>query len=220
MQRLKLPIIALLILGAALVSKHAAANWYAGTGHSVSYGAWAHISAPATAPYMEVVADSWQYNYVSIPQPHWIQSGWSLGATQVIPKSYVEVCINGCFGPPPRFFQEYANHPFGSTIDYMVEFTPGTGNQWCAYVGGVQKYCAAVTTPPQTALISSEIIASSKNGLDTTFSEVRYKDSSYVWRDFEQSDVLEWNCPYVAVGQSNNFRATRGSCIYLPFVIR
>jgi hypothetical protein len=221
MQKLRLPIIVLvLILCAVLVSKHAMANLYAGTDHSASYGAWAHISAPATAPYMEVVPNSWQYNWVSIPAPNWIQSGWSLGATYAVPKSYVEICINDCNGPPPRFFQEYADHPYGSTIEYMVEYIPGTGNRWCAYIGGVQKQCNTVTNPPQFAQASSEIIASSKNGLDTTFSEVRYKDSSYIWHDFEQSDGLEWNCPYVAIGQPNNFHAIRGSCTYLPVVIR
>ncbi len=191
MRKLKLStIILLLILCATLISGRAMAIWYAGTWHVASYGIWAGISTPATAPYMENVPGSWQSNWVSIPPPNWIQSGWSFGATYAIPKSYVEVCINDCNGPPPRFYQEYSDHPLGSTIDYKVEHSRGTVDRWCAYINNVQKVCTTVTQPPQHVEAFSEIQASSKNSLDTTFSNVWYADSSYVWHAFIQSDPL------------------------------
>ena len=133
---------------------------------------------------------------------------------------YVETCLNGCYGPPARFYQEYSDHPFGSTIDYKVDHTYGTTDTWCAYINSVLKWCQSVTQPPQSVEAFSEIQASSKNGLDTTFSLVWYKDSSYVWHAFDQNDGLTGNCPYVAFGQSDNFRTTRGFCVYLPAVLR
>lgn len=206
------------VLGLLITIQPTFANWYVLSAIISQYGVWANISTPTTRPYMELVDNSYQYNHVTLNSDSWIQTGWALGATYSEPYSYVEVCITHCTGDP-RFYREYTTHILGTKRDYIVEYTPNTGNIWCAYIDGAQKECRAITSAPESVSAASEVVATSQNTIYTIFQDVRFKNSSNVWQLFDSSWPVKGECPYVGRGNSANFYSLRGSCAYMPMMV-
>jgi hypothetical protein len=221
--RLKSAILAALVFAFFVSIIKVSANWYAGAQLSNVYGVWAYIQAPVNPLHIYDLpgVQSGTSNWVSLPQPNWIQTGWNYYNFDNVPKQFVETCINGCNGPPARYYHEFGDHNWGATVSYMVEYQPGSGNIWCAYIGGIQKYCQAILIPPTTGQGLSEIQYNNLNEMDTYFNNVYYKNSSYVWQVFDQNETLYHDFPYtVQVFQPWNYHNFRLKLVYLPVAMK
>lgn len=210
-----LALLASLILAVTSHPETAAANWYVGSYSLTAHGVSADISTPAVPPYMEPVPSSQQYHWVSTISDSWIQTGWSYGVNYPTPLSYIEFCIVHCT-LVPRYFVEFDPHLFGQIRNYRVEDISGT--VWCAYVNGQQIECRAVIDAPAPVAVSSEVIASSKNEINTSFLNVQYKDYANAWHLFDPILPISTQCPYLGSGNSSSFRSFRGSCVYVPAI--
>lgn len=139
-----------------------------------------------------------------------------------IPKQYVEYCLNDCLLQSDYVLNEtFATQSWGTTIDYIIEWIPGTINRWCAYTNGVQRNCVEVRNAPSDIQVKSEVHVSLFNELDTTFNPVRYKDIDMLWRGFDQN-TFDWSFPYrTQIFSNSNFRNYRVATyeIYLPVIL-
>lgn len=214
-----LVIAVLFILPAQKVS----ANWYAGNQRSNAFGAWAFVRTPAAAPFRVNLNFSGQYNWVSLSTPNWIQAGWAyVYPYHNIPMQYVETCINDCNDPPGRYYEEFGTQPWGTTVDYIIEYVSGTTNVWCAYVSQVLKKCQGIRAAPTNVLAQSEILVSPFNQLDTLFDPVYYASAPGVYQVFDQN-AFSADFPYrVEVSTNWHFRTFRAITreIYLPLILR
>ena len=99
-----------------------APSWRLGNFQPDAYGVRANISAPIQAPYIQ---DGGESNWVSLPTPYWVQSGWRYYKGWIWAWSYVE-----SFSPTTGYeINEYSIHNWGNIIEYKVEWTGGT--TWC-----------------------------------------------------------------------------------------
>jgi len=161
-----------------LIGQRASANWYAGTERPTSYGISASIRTPSNP--LQMIGATGESNWVAGAGPNWswIQAGWIFYGGQGTPVQYVEGCPNNC---NPRYYMEYNSQTWGTYVEYLVEYKPGTSGTWCAYVAGVQKRCEYIGASSTSVQAYSEIHSSPQNPLDTTFNPVRYKDASMSW---------------------------------------
>jgi hypothetical protein len=172
-------------------------SWYTGNDRLDAYGVKALISAPGQAPFLENVSWSGQSNWVSIPVPYWIQTGWHYYRNWSGAQPYIEWNMSN---PPPgqeaHDFEEYPEdiQAWGTSKQYQVEWIAGTG--WCAKAGDNTSICKNLgVSPPITVFAHSEVHASPLNQLDTLFSNVSYKDVNDNWYLFDQG--LWWiESPY------------------------
>lgn len=221
MRKLRIAISIALIFAFSNIQR-SSASWYSGSNLSNVYGAWAYISTPAN-PIHVVQADYSEVdNWVSTSGPNWIQAGWDFRSEMSIPKQYVEYCLNSCLFQSDYVLNDtFATQSWGTTVDYLIEWIPGTITQWCAYTNGIQRNCVEVRNAPSDVQVKSEVHVSPFNQLDTTFNPVRYKGSDMVWREFNQNS-FSWNFPYqTQVFSNSNFRNYRVDTyeIYLPHVV-
>lgn len=161
------------------------ASWYAGNIRTNGYGVKASIYAPLSAPYLETSGES---NWVSLPAPNWVQTGWRYYLGWTAAKPYVEYNYGGTYG-----ITHYGTQGWGTAKEYQVRHVSGT--TWCAFISGVQKGCFMPTTAPKTMLAESEVHVSSNNELQTTFVAVQYRNSSGTWVNFDQNNAFA-NSPY------------------------
>lgn len=227
--RFKLALFIAIFVAFFLVYINVSALWHSGMFYPDVYGVWAHITTPPTAlPIYNFPAGSQSgvYSWVSLPIPNWIQTGWHYYYTSegVLkgPLQFIETCINGCFGPPLRYIEEFNLQDWGTEVWYLIEFTPGTDDQWCAYINGVQKRCQAIVAPPVTGEVFSEIQINSRNELNTYFNDVYYKGSNFVWEPFDQGGIApQSEFPYgIEVFQPSNFRTFRLKIVYVPVIMK
>lgn len=132
--KVKLVLLSSFLLVIFLVTD-ASANWYSGVHYANVYGVWAHITTPATPiPLYDEPegAFSGESNWVSLAAPNWIQTGWDYhyDSNGVLsgPYQYIETCINNCYGPPARYYQEFNVQNWGTEVSYEIDFTPGSGD--------------------------------------------------------------------------------------------
>jgi hypothetical protein len=202
----------------------ASANWYASNERSETFGGWAVIHTPSVAPSRVNVTFSGQYNSITTYAPHWIQAGWAY----IYPwhpdtaMRYVETCVNNCEYPPGRYYEEFGTQPWGTDVDYMIEYVSGTANVWCAYVGGVQKKCQGIRAAPTTVIAQSEVVASPSNQLNTLFDPVYYSTGPGVWQVFDQNNFYA-DFPYrVEISTNWHFRTYRAITRenFLPLILK
>lgn len=220
MSKLK-SVTAVLIAIFVLFAQGASANWYAGTTQSGAYGAWAYIRTPSVPPNIVSVPDSGEYNWVGTPGPNWIQTGWGYFPGNPA-RAYVETCINNCNDPPGRFFQWYDVQSWGTTYDYLIDGSAAS-NVWCVYINGVQTKCQSIRTAPSDIYFLSEILVSSRNGLDTLFDPVYYKNANYTWQVIDQPQNFGADFPYaVQVFTPWHFRTYRVITFdtFLPLIMK
>ncbi|HLF90900.1 MAG TPA: hypothetical protein VI451_18300 [Anaerolineales bacterium] len=163
-----------------LFAQVALASWYAGNFRYSGYGVKATIYAPISAPYLETSGES---NWVSLPSPNWVQTGWRYYVGYSNAKPYVEYHYGGLSG-----LTEYGTQSWGTAKVYQIRHV--SGSSWCAFIAGVQKGCFTPTTAPQTMLAESEVHVSSNNQLQTTFTAVQYRNSSGTWLNFDQNHAF------------------------------
>ncbi len=174
--RFKLALVIAIVFALFVVTINASALWYSGVFYPNVNGIWAHITTPSTAQPiydLPIGLQSGESNWVSLPQPNWMQTGWNYyydpSGTLKGPNQFIETCINGCYGPPARYYQEFSSQNWGTEVSYLIDYTPGSGDQWCAYIDGIQKKCQAIVAPPVTGQVYSEVHINSMNELDTHF---------------------------------------------------
>lgn len=215
--------VAMILLFSFVPYALAAPPWYAGTIRANAYGIWALIRTPSVAPHLVTTDGSGQYNWVSTYGPNWIQAGWAYFHGYTIPKQYVEWCTGTCDQPGDYFVDDtFATQPWGTTVDYLIEWIVETHDLWCVYTNGIQRYCQNVRTVPTDVLAMSEIQGSPFNQLDTVFDPVYYKDAGGSWEVLAQNNFTA-DFPYgVEVRYSWNFRTFRTTTreIYLPLIMR
>lgn len=227
--RFKLALIMAILAAFFLTTINVSALWYSGVQYPNAYGIWSHITTPAVPLILYDIpagAYSGVINWVSLPAPNWIQTGWRYyydsNNNLRGPYQFIETCINNCGGPPARYYVEFNFQNWNTEVWYEVDYTPGTGNQWCAYIDGYQKKCQTIVTPPVTAQVESEVQINSQNMLETYFNNDYYKGPDYVWRRLDQDEILiPPDFPYAReVFQPSNFRTYRLSMVYLPLAIK
>ncbi|MFZ2095874.1 MAG: hypothetical protein WAV05_04475, partial [Anaerolineales bacterium] len=188
-----------------------------------------HITTPSTPLLIynsPPTLQSGVVNWISLPTPNWIQTGWNYyydpNGNLRGPYQFVETCVNGCYGPPARYYQEFNYQNWGTEVEYLIEYTPGSGNQWCAYINGYQKKCQAIVTPPIMGEAFSEIHVNSMNDLDTYFNNDYYKGADFIWRLLDQNEIPGTpNFPYnLQIFQPYNFRTYRSNLAYLPVIMK
>ena len=182
----------LLIFSAMYITKRTfAASWWAGNMRSNAYGVEAKIWTPANLLPQTIG----QSNWVSIPPPFWLQTGWLFQPGDYIPTSYYEWCIAPC-SPDDNIhndkkLQLLSSHTWNTFKKYKVEYA--SGEIWCAYVNDVFQDCAVVSSAPNTVEALSET-HHPNNELDTLFSEVKYKmetPNGNYWYYFDQDAWFE-----------------------------
>lgn len=205
------------------------ASKYAGAARIIpANGITALISTPQSALDLVDIASSGVSNWISTiyndsEGKDWLQAGWLYYWWHSIPKQYVEYCID-CQGEFGTYFidDQFASQNWGSTIDYWIDRE--TNNRWCAYTAGVQRHCIEdFHSTSVDVYAESEVHESIMNPLNTTFSEVRYKDPvDSIWKLF---DTVVWveEFPYAVEEFSTaHFRTYRvvTNEIFLPIIIR
>lgn len=187
MRRRRAAILALILsfLISLSYARVSVASWYTGNRRDNSYGIKAWIYAPSSAPYLEKSGES---NWVSTPSPNWVQAGWRYYKGWSAAKPYVEHCISGNYG-----LTEYGTQSWGTGVNYRVQYNGYS--TWYAYINDSNKGGWGPLSAPQQVLGYSEVHESSSNGLDTRFSSVYYRDSSYNWHLFDQGNWRE-DSPY------------------------
>lgn len=200
--------------------------WYAGTRREGVYGLWAYISTPPVPPHTVPMGEdrSGQANWVSTDGPNWIQAGWEYWHWYTTPpRKYVEWCLSNCTQPEHYgYINDFGIHTWGTVVDYMVEWIPGTTNRWCAYTDGIQRRCENIRTVPTGAQAKSEVHGSSLNELDTVFDPVYYKNPMGIWNVLDMNNFSA-DFPYQVEIRTNwNFRTFRRTVLphYLPLIMR
>ncbi len=216
-------VVLMIVLALLVVQNASAATWYVGAEHPNSYGVWAYINTPTVAPFTVPPANvSGGSNWVSTPvAPNWIQAGWHYYYGFSAARPYVEICLNNC---ATRIVNDFGTQAWGSTVEYVVHHMPGTTDQWCAYIGGIQRDCRNILIPPTTVQVYSEIHESPLNGLETEFNPVYYMDSTGVWHLFDQNTTFTLiTFPYkLLVFQNWDFLTYRSVTFerYVPLVVK
>lgn len=223
-------ILALLFTSIFLPFGKALASWYAGSQRLISSnGVSARIYTPYSVLQLVDVSSSGVSNWVSTYHndsygTDWLQTGWRYYASDSQPLQYVEWCID-CDGSQGTYemHDQFASQSWGTSVTYLVERQ--TGARWCAYTGGVQRYCAnTLYDGAMLGLAESEVHGSLHNPLDTTFSEVRYKSpSDGIWRVFDNQRLWVHDFPYnVNIYSDYYFHTYRVQTweVYLPLVIK
>ena len=174
------------VLLAVILVQTVSADWYAGNRRSSTYGGKANISAPAQAP---SIASGGESNWVSLPGPYWLQTGWRYYKGWTTARRYVEYYLpNGVYS-----LTDHGTQVWGSTVNYQIEHTSGT--IWCAIIAGSTYNCSSVVSAPREIQAFSEVHTSSSNVLNTRFAAVYYKNSSGSWLLFNQANWRE-DSPY------------------------
>lgn len=171
----------------------ACAGLYAGSWHNNAFGIKALIHTPSSAP---ILVESGESNWVSTSTPDWVQAGWRYYKGWSAARPYVEHCINGNYG-----ITEYGTQSWGSNVNYRVQYNGSS--TWYAYINDSSKGGWGPLQAPKQVQEYSEVYKNSNNGLDTRFSSVYYRDSSYAWHLFNQGNWRE-DWPY-AVQKDSNF---------------
>jgi hypothetical protein len=213
--KLRFPLAVIIVLSVLFTIDYASANWYAGNRRLNAYGVKANIWTPTNPIYIE---EDGQSNWVSLPRPYWIQSGWRYFYGWSSPKSYVEFCSPPCQNPDDRQLFDYEDQNWGSIKEYKVDHYQS--NTWCASIAGVLKRCEIITSAPNEMQVLSEIHLNPNNELDTRFSAVYYRTQNGTWFLFDQTNWRE-DYPYkIQKDQLYYFRTYRETRLFLPFIPR
>ena len=216
-KKLTFVLISIIIISLSVVEK-SSADWHVGNRRLSAYGVKANIWTPTNPIYLE---ESGISNSVTTPLPYWIQAGWRYYVGYQAPQSYLE------YNPPvgPYFGQNFSNHNWGSIVTYKVEHN--NGNIWCCYIGdpSIEFRCAEIVSAPTDMIVQSEVHVNSKNELNTTFTNVYYKNSNGQWLVFDQDHWFE-NFPYYVHKDPpytpyyfHTYRY-RGTTLFLPNIVR
>ena len=202
------------------------ADWQVGNYRDSTNGVTALIFTPGTRPFLIEAGSSGQANWVStlvedINGKDWLQAGWRYYYWDAVPKHYYEYCIDCQIEGLGTYYidDSFATQTWGTVVDYWIIWD---GNQrWCAYTASIQRECVDnLHTAPALVLGKSEVHNYLRNELDTTFDQVRYKDSANNWRLFDQSH-FNTSGPYrVEIYSNYHYRTYRISTheIYLPTI--
>jgi hypothetical protein len=157
-------------------------RWWTGNSKNNAYGIRANISAPSQAPYL---VGSGESSYVTTATSdtilYWIQTGWRYYLGYDLPDRYVERFTPA--GYLPRII--YGHQNWGDVVEYRVEWLDGT--TWCAFIDNVQVVCTDIgISAPQDVNGHSEVHVYPQNELNTFFSNVYYRSSTYQWIPFDQ----------------------------------
>jgi hypothetical protein len=199
MRQMRSVAVAVFLAITLVMADSASANWYAGNIRYSSYGVKAQIWTPASAPYL---ANSGESNWVSLPSPYWIQTGWRYYKGWSAARRYIE--YNNALG---YALNEYGTQAWSSVVDYKVNHIGGT--TWCAYINDGNQYCVsglASTPAPVLALSESH---DSGNVLNTRFQGVYYRTSGGAWQVFDQSNWVE-DSPYWVQKDNTYYFLTQG----------
>jgi len=183
----RIVLVGVVLLASVLASTHEvlAQNWYAGNGRDNTYGIRANIQAPAGGIYL---AQDGESNWVSTAYGDWIQAGWRYYVGYSVPRPYVEVVIGGSYD-----LDEYGTQSWGTAIEYRVEYDGSS--TWNAYIDGTHRGGFGPHSVPRTVFALSEVHNNSANELNTQFSYVKYRNSSYNWVFFDQNKWI-YDAPY------------------------
>jgi len=176
----------LVLIAAMLVAQTVLANWYTGNSRTSAYGIKADIYTPSSAPYLAADGES---NWVSIPTPDWVQTGWYYRVGFSSAKPYVEHQVGQNYG-----LTDYGTQSWNTSKNYKVEYS-SANNTWRAYIDNDFKEGWGPISAPKTVLGRSEVHTSSSNELDTDFDNVYWKNSLGSWNLFDQDNFVEQS-PY------------------------
>jgi hypothetical protein len=147
------------------------ATWYVGNRHDDSYGAKADIAAPTSL----AIQQGGEANWVSIPQPYWVQAGWRYYLGWSTPRMFLEH-----LGPVVGYgIREPQEQAWGTVQQFRVEWTSDT--LWCAWIGDEYSDCQEVAPAPAQVQAYSDLHYDNQNELNTEFSEVYYRDAQGQW---------------------------------------
>lgn len=181
-KKLAFILISIIIVSLSVVD-HSSADWHVGNKRLSAYGVKANIWTPSTPIYLE---ESGISNSVTTPLPYWMQTGWRYYVGYQIPQSYIE--YNPSSGS--YFERNLGDHNWGGIQTYKVEYS--SGNIWCGYFGDpvIDYRCAVIGSAPTDMIAQSEVHVNSGNELNTTYTNVYYKNSNGQWLVFDQANWL------------------------------
>lgn len=192
------------------------ADWHVGNKRLSAYGVKANIWTPSDPIHLE---ESGISNSVTTPLPYWMQSGWRYYVGYQMPQSFLE------YNPPSGsyFGQNLRDHNWGSIKTYKVEHI--SGNIWCGYIGEppTDFRCSEIVSAPTDMIVQSEVHVNSGNEMNTTFTNVYYKNPNGQWLVFDQSHWFE-EFPYYVHKDSPYttyyFHTYRAMTLFLPIIVK
>jgi hypothetical protein len=99
-----------LTLQISVFVKSAYADWWVGNSRLTAYGVKANIRTPSEQLYIEEGGES---NWVSLPSPYWLQTGWRYYKDWELPRSYVE------WNTPTEYdYRDYEYQSWDNTWEY------------------------------------------------------------------------------------------------------
>lgn len=187
-------ILAILFIIPMIPTSTVMSSYYVGNQYVSAYGGKVNIYTP---PYPINVFHSGQSNWISLPLPYWIQTGWRYYSGYQFPEKYVE------YYSPVSNYEIYpqGNQNWGTMIEYKII---NVGNEvWCAYINNLGIGCRDIVYAPSALQTMSEVHNDPLIELHTQFEEASYRDSSDSWHLFNQANWTE-QFPYSLVIESES----------------